>query len=181
MHVGRVFPFPIIGVDSDNGSEFINHHLFKYCVDNKITFTRSRASNSNDGAHVEQKNWTHVRELVGYLRYDTPAELALLNEIWELDRVFTNYLLPQQKLVFKQRNGAKVTKRYDKATTPHQRAIGREDMRKRPIIRMNAEFKRVRPAAQSRQVLALTGQLETLSLAKKPAAVKPVVNHAFNR
>jgi hypothetical protein len=71
-------------------------------------------------------------------RCSTPTELALLNEIWELDRVFTNYLLPQQKLVFKQRNGAKVTKRYYKAMTPHQRAIGREDMRKRPIIRMNA-------------------------------------------
>ena len=149
MHVRRVFP--IIGIDSDNGSEFINHHLFDYCVANKITFTRSRASHSNDGAHVEQKNWTHVRELVGYHRYDTPAELTLLNEIWELDRVFTNYLLPQQKLVFKQRNAtqAKVTKRYDTATTPHQRAIAREDMRKMPTIRMNAEFKRVHPAAQS--------------------------------
>ena len=180
MHVGRVFPFPIIGIDSDNGSEFINHHLFDYCVANKITFTRSRASHSNDGAHVEQKNWTHVRELIGYHRYDTPAELALLNEIWELDRLFTNYLLPQQKLVFKQRNGAKVTKRYDTATTPHQRAIAREDMRKRPIIQMNAEFKRIKPAALSRQILALTGQLETLAFAKKPAAVKPVVNRAWN-
>jgi len=66
-----VFSFPIIGIDSDNGSEFINHHLFDYCVANKITFTRSRAGHSNDGAHVEQKNWTHVRELVGYLRYGT--------------------------------------------------------------------------------------------------------------
>lgn len=119
MHVRRVFPFPIIGIDSDNGSEFINHHLFDYCVANKITFTRSRASHSNDGVHVEQKNWTHVRELVGCHRYDSPAQLALLNEIWQLDRVFTNYLLlQQQKLVFKQRNGAKVTKRYDVATTP---------------------------------------------------------------
>lgn len=181
MHVCGVFPFPIIGIDSDNGSEFINHHLFNYCVANKITFTRSRSSHSNDGAHVEQKNWTHVRELVGYLRYDTPAELALLNEIWELDRVFTNYLLPQQKLVFKQRNGAKVTKRYDTATTPHQRAISREDMRKRPIIQMNAEFKRLKPAALSRHILALTGQLETLAPAKKPAAPKPAVNRAFTK
>jgi hypothetical protein len=88
--------------------------------------------------------------------------------------------LPQQKLFFKQRNGAKVTKRYDIATTPHQRAISREDMRKMPIIRMNAEFTRVHPAAQSRQILALTGQLETLALAKKPAAVKPPVNRVWN-
>ena len=181
MHVGRVFPFPIIGIDSDNGSEFINHHLFDYCVANKITFTRSRSGHSNDGAHVEQKNWTHVRELVGYLRYDTPTELALLNEIWELDRVFTNYLLPQQKLVFKQRNGAKVTKRYDTAATPHQRATADKNMRKRPVIQMNAELKRIKPAALSRHILALTSQLETLALAKKPAAVKPPVNRAFVR
>ena len=65
------FPFQIIGIDSDNGSEFINNHLFNYCAANKITFTRSRSGHSNDGAHVEQKNWTHVRGLVGYLRYDT--------------------------------------------------------------------------------------------------------------
>lgn len=178
MHVRRVFPFPILGIDSDNGSEFINHHLFDYCVANQITFTRSRSGNKNDGAHVEQKNWTHVRELVGYHRYDTEAELALLNEIWELDRLFTNYLLPQQKLVFKQRNGAKVTKRYDTATTPHQRAIAWPSTRKMPLIRMNAEFKHVHPAAQSQQILALTGRLEALTLAKKPTAAKPAINRA---
>ena len=121
-----------------------------------------------------------MRELVGYLRYDTATELAKLNEIWELDRVFTNYLLRQQKLVFKQRNGAKVTKRYDTATTPHQRAIALEDMHKRPIMGMNAEFTRIRPAALSRNILALTGELETLALAKKPAAVKPAINRAWN-
>ena len=181
QHVMAVFPFPIIGIDSDNGSEFINHHLFDYCVANKITFTRSRANHSNDGAHLEQKNWTHVRELVGYLRYDTATELAKLDEIWELDRVFTNYLLPQQKLIFKQRNGAKVTKRYDTATTPHQRAVARHDMAKRPIIQMNAEFKRLKPAALPRNILALTGELETLALAKKPADVKPAIHRTFNQ
>lgn len=98
----------------------------------------------------------------------------------ELDRVFTNYLLPQQKLVFKQRNGSKVTKRYDMATTPHQRAIADKNMRKRPIIQMNAEFKRIKPAALSRHILVLTGQLETLALAKKPAEAKPAVNRAWN-
>jgi hypothetical protein len=180
QHVMGVFPFPIIGIDSDNGSEFINHHLFDYCTANKITFTRSRANHSNDGAHVEQKNWTHVRELVGYLRYDTATELAKLNEIWELDRVFTNYLLPQQKLVFKQRNGAKVTKRYDTATTPHQRSITRHDMHKRPITQMNAEFTQLKPATLSHNILALTGELETLALAKKPARMKPAINQAWN-
>lgn len=180
-HVTTVFPFPIIGIDSDNGSEFINEHLLKYCTDRTITFTRSRPGNSNDGAHVEQKNWARVRELVGYLRYDTPAELALLNEIWEADRVFTNYLLPQQKLIFKQRTGAKVTKKHDKAATPHQRAIQHPTVRKMPVIRMNAQFKKLKPATLSREILALTGRLETLALAKTPAAVKPAVNRAWNQ
>ena len=98
-------------------------HLFEYCIARKITFTRSRPGNKNDGAHVEQKNWTHVRELVGYLRFDTAAELAVLNRIWELDRGFTNLLLTQQKLVRRERVGAKVLKRHDAAATPFERAI----------------------------------------------------------
>lgn len=180
QHVIGVFPFPIRGIDSDNGSEFINAHLLAWCTEHKVTFTRSRPGHSNDGAHVEQKNWARVRELVGYYRYDTPAELEMLNRIWDLDQVFTNYLLPQQKLIFKQRHGAKVTKRYDTATTPHQRVITHEAVRARPKITMNATFKRLKPAALSRQILALTGQLETLTQAKKATRTQPRVNHAWN-
>ncbi len=121
QHVEKVFPFPIIGIDSDNGSEFINDNLLKYCVEKKITFTGSRAGNKNDGAHAEQKNWARVRELVGYRRHDTAAELDKLNETWALDRVFTNYLLPQQKQIFKERRGAKVIKRHDTTATRQQR------------------------------------------------------------
>lgn len=82
-HAAGSFPFPIRGIDSDNGSEFINHHLLRYCEDRHITFTRARSGNKNDGCWVEQKNWARVRELVGYYRYDTTAELQLLNQIWE--------------------------------------------------------------------------------------------------
>lgn len=172
-HVVASFPFPILGIDSDNGSEFINDQLLRWCIDHEVTFTRSRPGNKNDGAHVEQKNWARVRELVGYYRYDTPAELAKLNEIWDLDAVFANYFLPQQKLVFKQRTGAKVTKRHDTAATPHQRAIAHDDIRRQSIITMNAAFKRLKPAALSRQILALTGELETLAQAKKAPRSKP--------
>jgi hypothetical protein len=178
-HVTAVFPFPIIGIDSDNGSEFINDHLFAYCHAHQITFTRSRPGNKNDGAHVEQKNWARVRELVGYLRYDTNGELEKLNEIWELDRIFTNYLLPQQKLIAKQRHGAKVTKQHDAPATPHQRAIRHERMPQRSIIQMNAAFKQIRPAALSRHILALTSELEVLALAKKAAPARPI-NAAWN-
>ena len=123
--VASIMPFPVLGVDSDNGSEFINHHLLDWCERRKITFTRSRPGNCNDGAHVEQKNWAVVRTVVGYHRYDTAAELALLNEIWALQSQMTNYFLPQQKLISKVRDGAKVTKKYDKATTPHRREAAR--------------------------------------------------------
>jgi len=173
QYVTGVFPFPIIGIDSDNGSEFINDHLFRYCTEQQITFTRSRPGNKNDGAHVEQKNWARVRELVGYLRYDTAGELELLNQIWELDRVFTNYLLPQQKLISKTRRGAKVIKKHDRGQTPHQRAVRHPAMRKMPVIRMNAQFKTIHPAAVSRQILAL-------AIAKKPAPVKPAVSSTWN-
>jgi transposase InsO family protein len=179
-HVVASFPFPILGIDSDNGSEFINDQLLRWCISQKITFTRSRPGNKNDGAYVEQKNWARVRELVGYYRYDTPAELAKLNEIWALDALFANYFLPQQKLIFKQRNGAKVTKRHDTATTPHRRAVAHQSMRKRPIITMSAAFKRLKPAALSRQILALTGELEVLAQAKKAPRSKPPVNTAWN-
>jgi hypothetical protein len=114
------FPFPIVGIDSDNGAEFINAHLFDYCQSRKITFTRSRSGNKND--------WTHVRQLVGYLRFDTVHELELLNRIWSLDGTFTNYLLAQQKLVMKQRHGAKVTKRYDRAQTPFTQALAHPEV-----------------------------------------------------
>ena len=163
QHATKVFPFPIIGIDSDNGSEFINNELYRYCLDKKITFTRSRPGNKNDAAHVEQKNWSRVRELVGYHRYDTARELELLNRIWELDRIFTNYLRPQQKLVSKTRHGAKVIKKHDRPATPHQRAVAHPAMRQRPIIAMNAQYKKIRPMALSRQIYALTAELGTIS------------------
>lgn len=121
--IRSALPFPLLGIDSDNGAEFINDHLLRYCTTKEITFTRSRPGNKNDGAHVEQTNWTVVRHAVGYARYDTPTELAALNECYELLRLERNFFAPQQKLVSKTRDGAKVTKRYDTAQTPYQRLL----------------------------------------------------------
>lgn len=165
-HAAGQFPFPIIGIDSDNGSEFINHHLLHYCDTRRITFTRGRAGKKNDGCYVEQKNWARVRELVGYYRYDTEAELDLLNQIWAADDAFANYFLPSLKLASKHRDGAKVVKKYHQAATPHQRALAHPATRKRPVITMNARFKKLRLGALQRQILDLTGQLETLTQAK---------------
>ena len=105
--IAAKMPFPILGVDSDNGSEFINDHLLQWCTRRQITFTRARPANKNDGCHVEQKNWAVVRTMVGYHRYATAAELLLLNEIWQLQSKLTNYFYPQQKLISKVRAGAK--------------------------------------------------------------------------
>jgi len=132
VEIREAFPFPILGIDSDNGSEFINWHLFRYCVQEKITFTRSRSGNSNDGAHVEQKNWAVVRAVVGYHRYDTMGELLLLNKIWLLQGLLTNFFYPQQKLLSKQRQGAKVIKKYDVATTPYGGPTGRKEVPQPP-------------------------------------------------
>ena len=173
--IEKVLPFPLLGVDSDNGSEFINDHLFRWCADRELTFTRSRAGNSNDGAHVEQKNWAVVRTVVGYHRYDTPAELLLLNKIWVLQSLMTNYFLPQQKLISKVRDGAKVTKKYDTPTTPHRRADRHQQVCEQDKTIMNDTLAGVNPAAVQRQIQALTAQLLTLTTSKAAAQAKPQI------
>jgi len=177
-YASALFPFPILGIDSDNGSEFINAHLLKHCLDRKITFTRSRPGNKNDGAHVEQKNWTHVRTLVGYLRFDTPAELAVLNRIWDLDHRFTNLLCTQQKLISRKRVGAKIIKRHDPAQTPYQRATAAGVLtadQKRDLTRARSQL---HPGRLQREIDQLSVRLERLALAKAPAPSRRV-NRAF--
>lgn len=178
-YVTARFPFPIKGIDSDNGSEFINSHLFDYCEANKITFTRGRPGNKNDGSHVEQKNWTHVRSLVGYLRFDTPAELALLNQIWDLDHGFTNLLCTQQKLISRERVGAKVIKRHDPAQTPHQRALTAGVLTPATKARLTRTRNAIQPGKLQRQIDDLATRLERLALTKTTTTARPV-NRAFN-
>ena len=173
MDIRGAFPFPIIGVDSDNGSEFINWHLLRWCEQNKTTFTRSRSGNSNDGAHVEQKNWAVVRTLVGYHRYDTTAELLLLNKIWALQSLMTNYFGPQQKLISKVRNGAKVTKKYDKPKTPHRRASDHDAVDQHDKTILADTYRDLNPAAIQREIQALTDQLLTVTTSKKGPSHKP--------
>lgn len=117
------FPFHIAGIHSDNGSEFINHHLARWCNARQITFTRGRSSHKNDQAHIEQKNWSVVRRSVGYFRYDNRRELDLLNQLWPLTSLQVNLFLPQQKLISKVRTGAIVRKKHDTAATPLRRLL----------------------------------------------------------
>ena len=179
-HATRCFPFPVLGIDSDNGSEFINVNLFAYCTEKKITFTRSRPQNKNDGCHVEQKNWTHVRELVGYLRFDTEAELEVLNAIWDKDAVFTNHFLTQQKLISRRREGARVQKRYDRAATPVDRALASGAVSAERARALRRATQRLHPGELSRQISELAQRLEHLALTKAPARSLRRVHEAFN-
>lgn len=164
--ITETMPFPILGVDSDNGAEFINVYLFLWCRKREITFTRARPTNKNDGCHVEQKNWAVVRTLVGYHRYDTAPELLLLNDIWRLQSLLTNYFYPQQKLVKKVRDGAKVTKKYDTATTPFRRAMKHPTITEDRKMSMARSHALINPAATQRQIQALTAQLLKVTTSK---------------
>lgn len=175
------FPFPILGLDSDNGSEFINWELFRWCEQENLTFTRSRSGNKNDGAHVEQKNWHIVRQTVGYHRYDTAAELELLNQIWALQRLLTNHFGPQQKLVKKIRTGAKITKKYDLPATPYQRVLADTGTVKKTVkTRLAKENKPLNPAAIQRQIQHLASELLTLTTAKQGPKNQPSLRALSN-
>lgn len=116
-------PFPLLGIDSDNGGEFINDELRRYCEAERITFTRSRPYRKNDNCFIEQKNYSIVRRTVGYCRYDTASQLTLLNELYLTLRLYNNFFLPVMRLKEKVRSGSKVTRRYDTPQTPYHRLL----------------------------------------------------------
>lgn len=127
--IEKALPFPLQGFDSDNGSEFLNHLLFRHFVDRKtpVQFTRSRAYRKNDNAHVEQKNWTHVRQWLGYDRLDNPLVVDALNELYSNEwRLFHNFYCPSVKLLSKERVGSKTRKKHDSPKTPYQRVLESE-------------------------------------------------------
>lgn len=160
VEIQATLPFPLLGIDSDNGSEFINAHLLRWCIAQQITFTRSRPANKNDGCHVEQKNWDIARRTVGYWRYDTPSEVALLNQIWAALSRLINLFTPQQKLLTKTRIGAKVTKTYDTAQTPYQRLLAHPEALDPVDARtLAALLEATNPAAARRQVAQLCATL----------------------
>ena len=139
-------PFDLLGIDSDNGSEFINDLLYRYCLDHEITFTRSRPYRKNDQAHVEQKNWSVVRHVIGYDRLEGQEQYAILASIYQDLRLYVNFFQPVLKLVAKERIGNKLVRKYDIARTPYQRVMERQDV---PLTRkaqlLNA-YLRLNPA-----------------------------------
>jgi hypothetical protein len=120
----QALPFRLRGIDSDNGSEFINAHLLRYCHRLEVQFTRGRPYKKDDNAHIEQKNWTHVRRLFGYVRYDCPEAVAAMNALYRQElRLFQNLFLPSVKLVRKVRVGARIRRVYDRPQTPFERLL----------------------------------------------------------
>ena len=163
---GRL-PFSLLGLDSDNGGEFINHHLYRYCEQERITFTRSRPHRKNDNCFVEQKNYSVVRRFVGYARYDTEAELEVLNQLYEVLRRYVNFFLPSQKLREKIRHGSRVTKRYHPARTPYQRLLESPQLSKRSKADLRRRFRAQNPAQLHREILRLQEKLLALQRGKK--------------
>ena len=154
-----LFPFQLLGLDSDNGSEFINAHLKRYCERNSITFTRGRPYKKNDSAHIEQKNWDVVRKMIGYGRFQTHEQLEIINRIHNLLALYQNYFQPSRKLLKKQRIGARVRKTYDTAQTPAQRLISRKDTPAQTKKLLRSTFRDLNPAQLLRTINNLIHEL----------------------
>lgn len=122
--IQQALPFKLLGIDSDNGSEFINYHLKTFCDQNQIQFTRGRPYKKDDNAHIEQKNWTHVRKIFGYERYDSQAALETMNDLYRNElSIWQNLFLPSMKLLEKTRIGSKLKRRYDQPRTALDRLL----------------------------------------------------------
>jgi hypothetical protein len=152
-------PFPVRGIDSDNGSEFINNHLYRYCREKNICFTRSRSYQKNDNCHVEQKNWHVVRRNIGYDRYEGKMALAVMNEYYSLLRLYTNFFLPQTKLIAKHRDGARVYKRYEIPETPYRRVLRSDSIPEETKVILNQTFVSLNPAKLKRDMMLLLDKL----------------------
>jgi hypothetical protein len=156
-------PFPLLGIDSDNDGAFINETLSRSCRDAQITFTRSRPYRKNDQAHVEQKNWSVVRQTIGYQRYESAAALALLDAIYADLRLYVNFFQPSMMLTHKERHGSKVRKQYDQARTPCQRALAAEEVSAAAKLRLQQTFLELNPVTLKARIDATLKKLWCLS------------------
>jgi hypothetical protein len=155
----RLF-FPMLGLDPDNGTEFINWILKRYCEKETITFTRIRPNRKNDNCYVEQKNYTVLRRFLGYARYDTEEQLAIIKELLRYIELYVNFFQPVMKLEEKQRIGAKVKKKYDEAKTPYQRLLDSGVLTPENETRITQLYHSLNPVDLKRNINKLTVKLE---------------------
>jgi hypothetical protein len=168
-------PFALLGVDSDNGTEFINFSLVHFCKENGITFTRGRPYKKNDQCHVEQKNGAVVRPLVGYARYEGAEAAAYLNQLYNIHRLHLNFFRPSMKLVDKQRNGAKVTKKYDTPKTPLSRLLDYGIVSSENTIVLENKYNTLNPAMLLRRVEEIEAGLRKHAV--NTPTVAPIQTH----
>lgn len=150
-HVRERLPFPLLGLDSDNGGEFINQNLANWCRREKISFTRSRPYKKNDNCYVEQKNGSIVRRIIGRDRYSSKQAYETLNRIYYLLRLYVNFFQPTMKLVSKTRHGARVHRVYDTAQTPYQRVLASGILNEASKAQINSTYALLNPVSLLKQ------------------------------
>ena len=165
--IRKRLPFPILGFDSDNGSEFINDKLLRYCEKEHITFTRSRPYRKNDSCYIEQKNWSVIRRTVGYGRYDSDKEAGILNKLYGYLRCYVNFFQPVRKLVQKERIGSRIIKRYDVAQTPYRRVLASPVIPEEIKMKLQRQYDMLNPAELKRQITRLQNELLRLNVLKQ--------------
>ncbi|HKR11308.1 MAG TPA: ISNCY family transposase [Pyrinomonadaceae bacterium] len=169
-------PFPLRGLDSDNGAEFVNTELLRYCKQQRLTFTRTRPYRKNDNCYVEQKNYSVVRQTVGYQRFDTAAELAVLQRLYATLRLYSNFFQPTMKLKSKERIGSQVKKRYDAPQTPHQRVLACAAVSAADKKKLQRQYRQLNPAALKRELEQQRQELFRLAAKKRPVKPKRYAN-----
>lgn len=170
-------PFPLLGFDSDNGSEFLNHHLLRHFTerDKPVQFTRSRPYHKDDNAHVEQKNWTHVRQWLGYHRLDKPVLVGLMNDLYTQEwRLYHNFFMPSVKLVEKKLVAGKAIKRYDTPKTPYQRILESPDVAASVKRDLKEQFETLNPFRLRKAIENKLKNIFAICYRKKPFVTVPL-------
>jgi len=157
-------PFVLSGIDSDNGSEFINHQLYKYCIKKEIIFTRSRPYKKNDNAHIEQKNYTTVRQVLGYQRFDTKEIFELIKKLYRGPlRLYINFFQPSVKCIEKKRIGSQIKKVYDTAKTPYERVLLHPSVPQENKEKLTVLFESLDPFKLRKEIDVLVREIQKLA------------------
>lgn len=171
-HIRQRLPFPLRELHTDNGSEFINHLLVPWCRREKISLSRGRSYRKNDQAYVEQKNWLSVRRQVGYDRYNSKAAYAALQQLYSLIRLQANFFRPVRKLIAKERQGAKLIKRYDQPMTPYQRLLASSALDDASRQTLERQLLSLNPAELQRRIQLSLHHLWSLATSQRQNARK---------
>jgi hypothetical protein len=164
QEIRKRIPFPLLGIDSDNGSEFINHQLYGYCTTEHIIFTRSRPYKKNDNAHIEQKNYTTVRQVLGYQRFDTQEVFELIQTLYRGPlRLYINFFQSSVKCIEKKRIGSKIKKVYDKAQTPYERVLAHPLLSKEVKEKLTSVFETLDPFMLRKEIDGLVWDIQKQS------------------